>query len=209
MATKKYLDYAGLKRVLAKLLPGARKIWHGTLAEWENLSAAEKAKYDQAEVIDEYTGVPVVVDKVESGNLNPVTSNAVYDTLPEYYSKQLTVTPTGEQAQLKFSAAQFTGQKVLCKDGKTRIFGKLYFGEVRGNTATDVSINKAWAVVSGFPGAITVLANRLPCGIWSGNTGFYRPELASSTSIAPIVAMNGTTVDEGYLTPVDLVITLA
>lgn len=77
MATKKYLDYAGLKRVLAKLLPGARKIWHGTLAEWEALSATEKAKYDQAEVIDEYTGVPVVVDKVEAGNLNPVTSNAV------------------------------------------------------------------------------------------------------------------------------------
>jgi hypothetical protein len=77
MATKKYLDYAGLKRVLAKLLPGARKIWHGTLAEWEALSATEKAKYDQAEVIDEYTGVPVVVDKVESGNMNPVTSNAV------------------------------------------------------------------------------------------------------------------------------------
>ena len=81
MATKKYLDYAGLKRVLAKLLPGARKIWHGTLAEWEALSAAEKAKYDQAEVIDEYTGVPVVVDKVESGNLNPVTSNAVANAL--------------------------------------------------------------------------------------------------------------------------------
>jgi len=77
MATRNYLDYAGLKRVLAKLLPGARKIWHGTLAEWEALSATEKAKYDQAEVIDEYTGVPVVVDKVESGNLNPVTSNAV------------------------------------------------------------------------------------------------------------------------------------
>lgn len=81
MATKKYLDYAGLKRVLAKLLPGARKIWHGTLAEWEALSATEKAKYDQAEVIDEYTGVPVVVDKVESGNLNPVTSNAVAEAL--------------------------------------------------------------------------------------------------------------------------------
>ena len=52
MATKKYLDYAGLKRVLAKLLPGARKIWHGTLAEWEALSEAERDKYDQAEIID-------------------------------------------------------------------------------------------------------------------------------------------------------------
>lgn len=83
MATKKYLDYAGLKRVLKRLLPGARKIWHGTLAEWEALSATEKAKYDQAEVIDDDTGVPVVVDKVESGNLNPVTSNAVAETLDD------------------------------------------------------------------------------------------------------------------------------
>lgn len=73
----KYLDKYGLAKILSLIKFGHKKIWHGTLAEWENLSAAEKAKYDQAEVIDEYTGVPVVVDKVESGNLNPVTSNAV------------------------------------------------------------------------------------------------------------------------------------
>ena len=49
---KQYLDYAGLKRVLKRLLPGARKIWHGTLAEWEALSETERNKYDQAEIID-------------------------------------------------------------------------------------------------------------------------------------------------------------
>lgn len=49
---KQYLDYAGLKRVLKHLLPGARKIWHGTLDEWKALSEAERDKYDQAEVID-------------------------------------------------------------------------------------------------------------------------------------------------------------
>ena len=49
---KQYLDYAGLKRVLKHLLPGARKIWHGTLTEWKALSEAERDKYDQAEVID-------------------------------------------------------------------------------------------------------------------------------------------------------------
>lgn len=49
---KQYLDYAGLKRVLKRLLPGARKIWHGTEAEWEALSETERDKYDQAEVID-------------------------------------------------------------------------------------------------------------------------------------------------------------
>lgn len=52
---KQYLDYAGLKRVLKRLLPGARKIWHGTEAEWEALSEAERDKYDQAEIID-YAG---------------------------------------------------------------------------------------------------------------------------------------------------------
>lgn len=49
---KQYLDYAGLKRVLKRLLPGARKIWHGTEAEWKALSETERDKYDQAEVID-------------------------------------------------------------------------------------------------------------------------------------------------------------
>lgn len=73
----KYLDKKGLAKVFSLIKFGHKKIWHGTLAEWEALSAEEKAEYDQAEVIDEYTGVPVVVDKVEAGNLNPVTSNAV------------------------------------------------------------------------------------------------------------------------------------
>lgn len=76
-----YLDKKGLAKVFSILKFGHKKIWHGTQAEWEALSATEKAKYDQAEVIDEYTGVPVVVDKVESGNMNPVTSNAVAEAL--------------------------------------------------------------------------------------------------------------------------------
>ena len=49
---KKYIDYAGLKRVLKHLLPGARKIWHGTAEEWHDLSDEERDKYDQAEIID-------------------------------------------------------------------------------------------------------------------------------------------------------------
>lgn len=105
MANKTYLDYAGLKRVLKRLLPGARKIWHGTLAEWEALSATEKAKYDQAEVIDDDTGVPVVVDKVESGNLNPVTSNAVAEaldnaTIDKMYFNVLCDLDTDESSQV-------------------------------------------------------------------------------------------------------------
>ena len=73
----KYLDKKGLAKVFSLIKFGHKKIWHGTLAEWEALSAEEKAEYDQAEIIDDDTGVPVVVDKVEAGNMNAVTSNAV------------------------------------------------------------------------------------------------------------------------------------
>lgn len=78
MATKKYLDYAGLKRVLAKLLPGARKIWHGESDDWDALAAAEREKYDQAEVIDDGNSNLVALStEVRKGDLNPVTSDAV------------------------------------------------------------------------------------------------------------------------------------
>lgn len=55
---RNYLDYAGLKRVIGKLF-GIRRIWHGTQAEWEALTTAERNYYDQAEIIDDqYTAVP-------------------------------------------------------------------------------------------------------------------------------------------------------
>lgn len=54
------------------------KIWRGTQAEWDALSAAEKDKYEQAEIIGlDNNGVVYVANKVEAGNMNPVTSNAV------------------------------------------------------------------------------------------------------------------------------------
>ena len=75
MSNKKYLDYAGLKRVLAKLLPGARKIWHGTEDEWNQLTAAERDKYDQAEIIDE-NDLPEMIR-------NPDWSRAVEPTMAQ------------------------------------------------------------------------------------------------------------------------------
>lgn len=50
----------------------------GTKAEWESLTAAEKAKYSLVNLIDDIAGGEmVVVDEVEEDNFNPVTSNAV------------------------------------------------------------------------------------------------------------------------------------
>ncbi len=52
----------------------------GTTAEWNDLSATEKAKYSLVNLTDDIAGGDmVVVDTVADGNMNPVTSNAVYD----------------------------------------------------------------------------------------------------------------------------------
>ena len=72
---KQYLDYAGLKRVLKHLLPGARKIWHGTLDEWKALSEAERDKYDQAEVIDIETTADLTLLGAVQGFLTTPTSS--------------------------------------------------------------------------------------------------------------------------------------
>ena len=144
MATRNYLDYAGLKRVLAKLLPGARKIWHGTLAEWEALSAEEKTKYDQAEVIDEYTGVPVVVDKVESGNLNPVTSNAVAGKVPQpYWTSKVQAWAGAGDLDVIFTAPA----------GKKFIFGT---GSVLGNRRSFITVMDEAPVISADGKGITL-----------------------------------------------------
>lgn len=67
------------------------KIWRGTQAEWDALSAAEKDKYEQAEIIGlDNNGVVYVVDRIEAGNMNPVTSNAVANALNDVE----TITPT-------------------------------------------------------------------------------------------------------------------
>ena len=52
-------------------------IFTGTSTEWN--AVVDKSKYDIVNLTDEATGE--VVDAVENGNLNPVTSNAVYDGL--------------------------------------------------------------------------------------------------------------------------------
>lgn len=89
MAIKKYLDEHGTEKVLKKI---KNQIWRGTQAEWDALSAAEKDKYEQAEIIGlDNNGVVYVADKVESGNMNPVTSNAVANFAGKLYVYTLPV----------------------------------------------------------------------------------------------------------------------
>lgn len=51
----------------------------GTTAEWNALSAAEKAKYTLVSLTDDADYVGNIVDSVTDGNMSAVTSNAVYD----------------------------------------------------------------------------------------------------------------------------------
>lgn len=60
-----------------------KKIFTGTRAEWDALTAAEKKEYDICNLTDDIAGGELVVsDEVIAGDLNPVTSNAVASYIP-------------------------------------------------------------------------------------------------------------------------------
>lgn len=57
-----------------------KKTFVGTRAEWDLLSAAEKKQYDLADFTDDTaSGVPIISDTVTAGDMNAVTSNAVFN----------------------------------------------------------------------------------------------------------------------------------
>ena len=71
-----------LNNELVALETGAgSSIFVGTQAEWDALSTAEKNEYSQANLTDVNSVVHVPVDVIADGNMNPVTSNAVYDAI--------------------------------------------------------------------------------------------------------------------------------
>jgi len=78
--------YEGTTDTINNLLTqvGSSDIFTGTQAEWDALSAAEKNEYSQANITDSSSTVFIPVDTVSDGNMNPVTSNAVYDKLINY-----------------------------------------------------------------------------------------------------------------------------
>ncbi len=63
------------------------RVFTGTQAEWDALTTAEKNEYSQANITDSNSTVFVPVDTIADGNMNPVTSNAVYDKFAEVGTK--------------------------------------------------------------------------------------------------------------------------
>ena len=178
--------------------------WTGTHAEYEAVKDT-LPDYTILHFTDDYEDSVGVVDKIEDNNMNGVTSNAVYDALPEIYNKQLTVTPY-EQAQLYVGSAYLRGQKVRCKDGRTFIFGKIV---LNGNGNPNGGMNLHPCKLTGFPGPVTFLTARLPCLIWSGWTGFYSMDVVdvANNVIAPIIAGPGhQSSEEACFTPTDVIV---
>lgn len=84
-----------LNNELVALETGAgASIFVGTQAEWDALSTAEKNEYKQANLTDVNSVVHVPVDVVADGNMNPPTSNAVFDALALKQNKLVIETPT-------------------------------------------------------------------------------------------------------------------
>lgn len=91
----------------------------GTVQEWEGLTTAEKAQYTLVNLTnDPVVGPQVVVDAVEDGNLNPVTSNAVYDVLQE---RQYVVTADGTKTYSQLLKSLYTPIKTLYDAGVTNM----------------------------------------------------------------------------------------
>lgn len=101
MGTSKYKYYAGDEdNQTLQELGGSGSTFIGTQAEWDALTSAEQLEYDVADITDAPGDGTVVVDAVEDGNLNAVSSNAVYDALSNlvktvtFSDKSITI-PTG------------------------------------------------------------------------------------------------------------------
>lgn len=99
MSSKNFMAYGDAESVLAgyanriNLKPST---FTGTIAQWNALSVAEKAKYTIVNLTDDgETGD--VVDEIQNGNMNPITSNAVYGASIKTYTVTADGVMTNEQ----------------------------------------------------------------------------------------------------------------
>lgn len=135
----KYKFYAGDKEnQTTQELGGSGAIFIGTQAEWDALTTAEKNEYSQANITDTSSTVFIPVDTVADGNMNPVTSNAVYDYLAPVDITS-SINPIANKAEWISTGGA---------ENKVYRIGNLVTVNIRFNTLTTASYE---AVISGFP----------------------------------------------------------
>lgn len=91
--------------------PAYKKIFDGTLEEWNALTTAEKKEYDNVSTPDP-TSAEALVDAVENGNMNAVTSNAVYDAIS--YRQSSSVVCVFRRMKSDGSGVEATGSTRQC-----------------------------------------------------------------------------------------------
>ena len=89
-----------------------KKTFVGTRAEWDLLSAAEKKQYDICNLTDDLAGGELIIsDAVTDGDMNAVTSNAVFEYMNNVETISLTQN-TGSQYTILELKAIRTGNIV-------------------------------------------------------------------------------------------------
>ena len=118
-----------LNNELVALETGAgSSIFVGTQAEWEALSTAEKNEYSQANITDANSVVHVPVDTVADGNMNPPTSNSVFDSLYLHPgASSTTIYRHYEDTVVGSTDYSFTHTETIATSGWYRLSAECFF----------------------------------------------------------------------------------
>ena len=143
---------------------GYKTMFVGTTEQWNNLNISEKAKFDTYCLTDDITsGQMIVSDAVTDGDLNPVTSNAVYAN-KMFYKKLYTGTKTvsaggyasGNIAhEINTSKFDIIGGtiSVSANNDATQVYGNVHAWSSNGNTYYTLHS----AIAQNVSGEITLL----------------------------------------------------
>lgn len=85
----------------------------GTLEEWNELTTEEKNAYNTAFVSEDVGSGISITDNVESGNLNPVTSNAVYEEINKIRNTQIVIGTSRTVSVLRNTAQRWSANLPL------------------------------------------------------------------------------------------------
>ena len=125
----------------------------GTLNEWNGLTTAEKAEYTIVNITDDPTvGPQVVVDVVEDGNMNPVTSNAVADITKDLVTTSDTITTVktpSENLSMLYRYGKIRIIQVYIKYASSAVAGDTLFTLANGDKPSGASYATVTNITNG------------------------------------------------------------
>ena len=171
-------------------------IFVGTQAEWNALSTAEKNEYQQANLTDVNSVVHVPVDTIADGNMNPVTSNAVFDSLYLHPgASSTTIYRHYEDTVVGSTDYNFTHTETIATSGWYRLSAECFF---KDNAA--VVSNSTRVSVNGMTMAYVTQFNQ----VWIANSDSVIVPLKAGTVVTFQSFCQGTDVTRTYYNNVQL-----